>query len=178
MFVPRFPSLPQRRAAGGEGEGGLTVSSRSSPFPAVTSQLFQADPFSYYSSLQSCVFVLIAKFVAISLKMDQAYQENDVYSGYRSPFSTRYASKEMQYNFSDRKKFTTWRILWTYLAKAEKVRWSQHFDPLLESIRSFIHPVLALSACKSVIIWQDRVNITYTRANALHNMLHFAAESR
>jgi len=27
----------------------------------------------------------------------------------------------MAYNFSDRKKFTTWRKLWIYLAKAEKV---------------------------------------------------------
>jgi adenylosuccinate lyase len=40
---------------------------------------------------------------------------------YRSPFSMRYASKEMQYNFSDKKKFITWRKLWLYLAKAEQV---------------------------------------------------------
>ncbi|OWR53249.1 hypothetical protein KGM_210803A, partial [Danaus plexippus plexippus] len=26
----------------------------------------------------------------------------------------------MQYNFSDQKKFSTWRKLWIYLAKAEK----------------------------------------------------------
>uniref|UniRef100_A0AAQ6IK23 Adenylosuccinate lyase n=1 Tax=Anabas testudineus TaxID=64144 RepID=A0AAQ6IK23_ANATE len=39
---------------------------------------------------------------------------------YRSPLVSRYASKEMAYNFSDRKKFTTWRRLWIYLAKAEK----------------------------------------------------------
>jgi len=40
---------------------------------------------------------------------------------YRSPLSTRYASKEMQYNFSDMKKFSTWRKLWHILAKSEKV---------------------------------------------------------
>uniref|UniRef100_A0A672RYD2 Adenylosuccinate lyase n=1 Tax=Sinocyclocheilus grahami TaxID=75366 RepID=A0A672RYD2_SINGR len=39
---------------------------------------------------------------------------------YRSPLVSRYASKEMAYNFSDRKKFTTWRRLWLYLAMAEK----------------------------------------------------------
>lgn len=39
---------------------------------------------------------------------------------YVSPFSTRYASKEMQYIFSERFKFTTWRKLWIALAKAEK----------------------------------------------------------
>jgi len=45
----------------------------------------------------------------------------DEYMTYRSPLVSRYASKEMAYNFSDRKKFTTWRKLWIYLAKAEKV---------------------------------------------------------
>lgn len=40
---------------------------------------------------------------------------------YRSPLVSRYASKEMAFNFSDMKKFTTWRRLWLYLAKAEKV---------------------------------------------------------
>ncbi|XP_046854826.1 adenylosuccinate lyase-like isoform X3 [Xenia sp. Carnegie-2017] len=39
---------------------------------------------------------------------------------YRSPLTSRYSSKEMSFNFSDNKKFTTWRKLWLYLAKAEK----------------------------------------------------------
>ena len=30
--------------------------------------------------------------------------------------------KEMSYNFSEMKKFTTWRKLWVDLAKSEKVR--------------------------------------------------------
>ncbi|XP_012282922.1 adenylosuccinate lyase [Orussus abietinus] len=45
--------------------------------------------------------------------------ERSVYCDYRSPLSTRYASKEMRYNFGEQKKFTTWRRLWVYLAKAE-----------------------------------------------------------
>lgn len=39
---------------------------------------------------------------------------------YVSPFSTRYASKEMQYLFSADKKFKTWRRLWIALAKGEQ----------------------------------------------------------
>lgn len=54
--------------------------------------------------------------------MDAGYSENSPYCNYRSPLSTRYASKEMQYNFSDMKKFSTWRKLWVFLAKAEKVK--------------------------------------------------------
>ncbi len=39
---------------------------------------------------------------------------------YISPFSTRYASDEMQYVFSADFKFRTWRKLWIALARAEK----------------------------------------------------------
>lgn len=39
---------------------------------------------------------------------------------YENPLITRYASKEMAQNFSDDKKFRTWRKLWIALAEAEK----------------------------------------------------------
>jgi len=45
---------------------------------------------------------------------------NHIHSGYISPFSTRYASAEMQFVFSEDNKFRTWRKLWIALAKAEQ----------------------------------------------------------
>ena len=42
------------------------------------------------------------------------------HDSYISPFSTRYASKEMQFVFSEDNKFKTWRKLWISLAKAEQ----------------------------------------------------------
>ncbi|MFW5828861.1 MAG: adenylosuccinate lyase [Planctomycetota bacterium] len=39
---------------------------------------------------------------------------------YMSPLTSRYASPEMAFNFSDDKKFQTWRRLWISLSKAEQ----------------------------------------------------------
>ena len=41
-------------------------------------------------------------------------------NGYLSPFSTRYASREMQFIFSAQNKFSLWRKLWIILAESEK----------------------------------------------------------
>ena len=45
---------------------------------------------------------------------------SDGHDRYASPLTSRYASPEMAFNFSDDKKFSTWRKLWLNLAKAEK----------------------------------------------------------
>ena len=41
-------------------------------------------------------------------------------ANYRNPLSTRYASEAMRFNFSDEKKFKTWRRLWIALAEGER----------------------------------------------------------
>ena len=55
---------------------------------------------------------------------------------YLSPFSTRYASKEMQYLFSADKKFTTWRALWIALAEAEQQAGLNITDEQLGELRA------------------------------------------
>ena len=42
-----------------------------------------------------------------------------VYKVYNEPLVSRYTSKEMQYLFSEEKKFTTWRQCWIALAEAQ-----------------------------------------------------------
>ena len=59
------------------------------------------------------------------------------YDKYISPFSTRYASDEMQYIFSQNFKFRTWRRLWIALAKAEKANGLNITDEQIEELEKF-----------------------------------------
>ncbi|XP_049869534.1 adenylosuccinate lyase [Pectinophora gossypiella] len=70
------------------------------------------------------------------------------YCNYRSPLSTRYASKEMQYNFSDQKKFSTWRKLWIYLAKAEKELGLEISEEQIAQLEGAIHDINFKSAAE------------------------------
>lgn len=45
--------------------------------------------------------------------------KNSPKSSYQSPLTGRYASEAMSYNWSDQKKFSTWRRMWVALAEAE-----------------------------------------------------------
>ncbi|ESO04730.1 hypothetical protein HELRODRAFT_99625 [Helobdella robusta] len=46
--------------------------------------------------------------------------ESDERTCFRTPLSGRYSCPEMSANFSEVKKFSTWRLLWVYLARAEQ----------------------------------------------------------
>lgn len=56
---------------------------------------------------------------------------------YVSPLSTRYASDEMQYIFSEDFKFKTWRRLWIALAKAEKELGLNISDEQIEELERY-----------------------------------------
>ncbi len=60
---------------------------------------------------------------------------------YISPFQTRYASKEMQYIFSEDKKFTTWRKLWVSLAKAQKANGLDISDAQIKQLQQFVENI-------------------------------------
>ena len=55
---------------------------------------------------------------------------------YVSPFSTRYASDEMQALFSAEHKFRTWRDMWIYLAESEQALGLNITDEQLEQMRA------------------------------------------
>ena len=59
---------------------------------------------------------------------------SDEHVKYQSPLVSRYASKEMSFNFSDQNKFTIWRKLWTRLAKAEKILGLEISDLAIEQM--------------------------------------------
>ena len=64
------------------------------------------------------------------------------YDRYISPFSERYASKEMQYLFSPNKKFSTWRKLWLALAESEKeLGLTQITDEMICEMKSHLHDI-------------------------------------
>jgi len=58
------------------------------------------------------------------------------YDRYVSPFSERYASKEMQYIFSPEMKFKTWRKLWIALAESEKELGLNITDEQIEEMKA------------------------------------------
>lgn len=60
---------------------------------------------------------------------------------YISPFSTRYASSDMQFIFSDQFKFSTWRKLWVALAESEKELGLDISDAQINQMRENIYNI-------------------------------------
>ncbi len=62
-------------------------------------------------------------------------------SRYISPLSERYASREMQYIFSEDKKFSTWRRLWVALAETEKELGLNITDQQIDQMKAHIEDI-------------------------------------
>ncbi len=60
---------------------------------------------------------------------------------YISPLSERYAGKEMQYIFSEDKKFSTWRRLWIALAETEKELGLNITDEQIEEMKAHVDDI-------------------------------------
>ncbi|CAL8089998.1 unnamed protein product [Calicophoron daubneyi] len=58
------------------------------------------------------------------------------YDYYRNPLCSRYASREMVRNFSERRKFVIWRQLWIWLAEAQQELGFEITDEQLEEMRA------------------------------------------
>ena len=97
--------------------------------------------------------------------------EPSIFDAYRSPLTSRYASKEMSYNFSDNKKFTTWRKLWLYLAKAEKVHFC--FKELCLNGFCFVNRTKRPRTSLKVIVYLQELglDITNEQISELENNL-------
>ncbi|KAL7639472.1 UNVERIFIED_CONTAM: hypothetical protein RMT77_009973 [Armadillidium vulgare] len=72
-----------------------------------------------------------------------------IYDQYRNPLSTRYASKDMSYNFSESKKFRTWRQLWVFLAEGEKELGLPITEEQIAELKSNVHDIDFLQAAKT-----------------------------
>ena len=63
-------------------------------------------------------------------------------AGYLSPFSTRYASREMQYLFSAQNKFSLWRKLWIILAESEQALGLPITDEQISEMQAHIDDIV------------------------------------
>ena len=58
---------------------------------------------------------------------------------YQSPFNSRYCSKEMKELFSPRRRFSTWRQLWIWLAESQQeLGLSQITDTAIAQMRQHV----------------------------------------
>lgn len=81
---------------------------------------------------------------------------------YQSPFSVRYASREMQRIFSERNKFTTWRRLWVALAESEQSLGLPISDEQLDELRAHVEDVnFEVAEAREKIVRHDVMSHVY-----------------
>jgi adenylosuccinate lyase len=84
------------------------------------------------------------------------------YTRYSSPLSERYASREMQYIFSQEKKFRTWRKLWIALAETEQALGLGITDEQIEELKAHAEDVnYAEAEAREKIVRHDVMSHVY-----------------
>ena len=103
---------------------------------------------------------------------------NEIYS---NPLCERYSSKEMMYNFSPDKKFSTWRKLWIALAESEKELGLDISQEQIDEMKKNIHNIdYELAAKKEKEFRHDvmaHVHTFGTQAALAMPIIHLGATS-
>lgn len=105
-------------------------------------------PHSFFSSFLFLFLFLFSLLFTPSL-LHTNQPKMDPHARYQSPLTSRYASPEMAANFSDNKRFSTWRKLWLNLAIAEKELGLDIPEGAIEQMKE--HIVRSLSRILSVL---------------------------
>ena len=100
---------------------------------------------------------------------------------YLSPFSTRYASEEMQHIFSENFKFRTWRRLWIALARAEKALGLDITDEQIEELEAHKDDInYDVAEAREAVVRHDVMSHVYAYAQqcpAAASIIHLGATS-
>lgn len=100
---------------------------------------------------------------------------------YQSPLSSRYASKEMKYLFSEEKKFRTWRRLWIALAQAEQQLGLDITDEQIEDLEKYADDInYDIARAREAQVRHDVMSHVYAygqQATKAKGIIHLGATS-
>lgn len=100
---------------------------------------------------------------------------------YQSPLSSRYASKEMKYLFSEEKKFKTWRKLWIALAQAEQELGLNITDEQIAQLQEYAEDInYDVAKAREAVVRHDVMSHVYAygqQADKAAGIIHLGATS-
>ena len=100
---------------------------------------------------------------------------------YETPFGSRYASKEMQYLFSEEKKFKTWRKLWIALAESEQQLGLAITDEQIEELKKYAEDInYDVAKEREKVVRHDVMSHVYAygeQAKSAKPIIHLGATS-
>ena len=100
---------------------------------------------------------------------------------YETPFGSRYASKEMQYLFSEEKKFRTWRKLWIALAESEKELGLSITDEQIKELKKYAEDInYDVAKAREKVVRHDVMSHVYAygeQAKSAKPIIHLGATS-